>query len=148
MTRSIALRIGDIVLVTVVIQILACDRKADSPDPAMPPIEMLIPDNLPDDMEFTEANGTKYHANPRTHYQEAYKQGWEEYWNQFKSGQVALEDEGARPHWPQESGIEAKGRLAGFLNCRKKLLEIQRQREPSKSAGHPSDSTGTPIPPQ
>ena len=102
------------------------DRRPEPNNRGMPAVEMTIPDDLPVTVIVTEKDGTQREVKARELYALAYRQGWEECWQLYRSAKIALDDEQAAPTPHGEYGFLATARRSGFQNCRLKVLELTR----------------------
>src|SRR5262245_16566764 len=100
--------------------------QANLEDPDMPPITMVIPDDVPLRIELEDKERKRSIGNGRDMYASTYRQGWQECWKRYKAGDLDPTDKNAEPSLVQEFGIQMRGRMDGFKNCRLAILQSQR----------------------
>jgi hypothetical protein len=87
----------------------------------MPPIRLLIPDDIP--AEVVLKGPPERHLKGRNLYENGFYFGWREYWREYKAGLVSLRNEKSEPGVLLTlTVVEERGLYDGFRACRKALL--------------------------
>jgi len=127
--RRLATHCAVFLLVQVGMLGCTCNSKTDeetSDLEGMPAIELVIPDDVPKQIELIDKEGVRTIGDGRAMYSDAFRSGWEEFWRRYRRGEINADDRSVQPNWVQGYGIQGRGRFDGFTKCRDKVLQMSR----------------------
>ena len=113
--------VGCVVAAFGVVALFGCTPSVEGK--TMPAIEMTIPDDVPGQVAVKDKEGNEVVVNGRELYTLGYNNGWDEYWNRYRSGKIKLDDESISPLVPSTFIYESRGHVDGFWNCRRAILK-------------------------
>lgn len=92
----------------------------------MPPIDLSVPADVPEQITLTDKEGKVSFASGPAMYTATFRQGWLECWDRHSKGEQGVLTKDSEPALVQEYGIEARGRLDGFNGCKAALIARNR----------------------